>query len=115
MKKKKLEIKLHLNENIEWHCIIEFKSNLIQIQLSSYSIEPNSKKLIEFKYIEWNQIHYKWDCIQLNWISIWLNSYYMEEKWDANWCRKLWALKRHRFKKTPFHFIQINSKLEFNW
>jgi hypothetical protein len=33
---------------------MEFKSNLIQIQLSSYSNGPNSKKLIEFKYIDWN-------------------------------------------------------------
>jgi hypothetical protein len=44
MMEEHLEIKLHSNENIEWHCMqLEFNSNLIDFN-------PDS---MEFKFLNW--------------------------------------------------------------
>jgi len=57
--KKKLEIKFHLNENIEWHCMqLELNWNT----LDSYSIKL-SLNLIEEKWdANWSKKYWKFAC-----------------------------------------------------
>jgi hypothetical protein len=69
MIKKQLEIKFHLNENIEWHCM--------QLELNWNTLDSNPLELDSY--------------------SIKLSLNLIEEKWDANWSKKYWKFACHFF------------------
>jgi hypothetical protein len=43
--------------------------------------------------------------ISLNWIHIQLHLYSIEEKWDANWCRRYW-------KSTHDYVVELKKPLK---
>ncbi len=87
MKGRKIKIKSHLNENIEWHCMelelnsnfnpnaTKFKLNWVEFE----SLELNLNYWIEFK-IYWMKFKSIW-----SWIPIWLNSIQILNGFRSNW------------------------------
>jgi hypothetical protein len=65
---KKFKMKFHSNENTEWHF------------MQSFELNSNSLEL---------------DLLNSNLTKLNLDSNLVEEKWDANWCKKIWNFSYH--------------------
>jgi hypothetical protein len=66
---------------------IESKLNWIENQIISYWLELKNKIKIQF-----NSIQFKFNQVK---IKCHLISNLIEEKWDANWCRRYWKFAHH--------------------
>ncbi len=111
---RKMGIKFHQNENIEWHYMqLELSLNLIYFN-------PNS---IEFKFLNWiqkHQIQFKFNSnpIQFNWTHILFYSISIKNKQDTNWSKKVFKFDcyfHHLWlscgKKNSKNFKDINLKI----
>jgi len=84
-------------------------------------IEFKTLNLFQVHWLKFNFLSDTWNGIKIS-ISIELKSNSIEEKWDANWCKRYWKptceygvekkpLKIHKSKKAHFHFSLFGNWL----